>query len=170
MKLLMHSMIIYLAGYLSLALGCQGLSAIDIEKDSQALAYCKQNKNSYVVVVWPKGYTDLTYIIKKLNQYALVKYSKKFTCNKEDMFLLFRKLHREMSYKKAKKFFKPYMKAVHAPYHLAALVLNTDAPIEQIVRWKYEIRDHIGAGFYSMHINDHYYPETIEAAQAVFQN
>lgn len=147
--------------------GCS--SATLVVNDAQALSYCKRTKSSYVVIVWPKGFSRIHYIIKTLNRYASVKYVKKFVCDDGQMFALYRALHKQMSYKSAKKYFKPYLKAYpHRPLGLAALILDTEAPLETIIRWKKEIRDHIGEGFYSIHINDHYDPETVEAAQAVF--
>jgi hypothetical protein len=155
-------------GYISLV-GSPDLPVIDLAKDSQALAYCKRNKNTYVVIVWPKGYSHVGYIAEKLNQHASVKYIKKFTCTKQGMFSLYRKLHKRMSYTSARKYFKPYTRASwDKSLHLAAMVLDTDAPLASILSWKKEIRDHIGASYYSIHINDHYSPETIEAAHAVF--
>ncbi len=149
--------------------GRQELPITDLISDSQALAYCKHTENTYVVIVWPKGINHLGYIAEKLNDYASIKYIKKFVINKQHMFSLYRQLHKSMSYESSKKYFKPYIKASsHEPLHLAALLIETKAPIEEIWLWKKEMRDHIGEDWYSLHINDRYYPETIEAAHAVF--
>lgn len=139
-----------------------------LNTDAQALSYCTQNSNTYIVVVWPKGYDHLEYIIKALNQYGSVKYIKQLMLTKKHMFLLFRALHTNMSYGNAKKFFKPYTKKLsHKIFPVAALVLQIDASLEHIVYLKQSIRKHIGEGYYSLHIND-YYAETIEAAEALF--
>lgn len=144
-----------------------------LEADHEAFAYCQSHKYCYIVIVWPRGYSHLEYITEKLNEYAAVKYVKQMPLNADALFQLYRKLHTKMSYKSAKKYFKPYVSGVmkdYRPYNCAALVLYTDQPLEKIVAWKKEIRDHIGQSYYSIHINDYYYPGTIEAAQAVFKD
>ncbi len=143
----------------------------DLANDAQALEFCESHNNSYVVIVWPRGYSCLDYIITKLNEHASVKYVKKMALKKPNIFLLYQKLHKSMSHKSAKKYFRPYISASsYKPLPMAALVLSTDAPLEMILALKKEIRDQIGESYYSIHINDRYSPETIEAAHAVFQD
>lgn len=145
-----------------------GLLTTALLNDDQALAFCKQNQNTYIVIVWPKGYSHLEYIIERLNQHGSVKYVKQLALTKKQIFSLFCALHPEMSHGHAKKFFKPYIKMLSdEPFHVAALVLQIDASLEHIVSLKQEIRRHIGEMYYSFHIND-YYPETIEAANTLF--
>lgn len=140
-----------------------------LHNDIQALDYCMTHKNTYVVIVWPKGFDALEYIATQFNQYASVKYIKTMVFKKKSIFLLYRSLHRKMSYKSAKKYFKPYLpKHQRKPLPIAALVIETNAPLKTLLQWKREIRHHIGQRFYSIHINDYYSPETVEAAQAVF--
>lgn len=136
----------------------------------QALAYCKQTQNAYVVIVWPKGFHHLDYITKTLNQHGSVKYVQKLILNKSEMFFLYRKLHKHMSYESAKKYFKPYTKSSSCKsFPMAALIFHTKAPLEKIIDWKKEIRDYIGKSYYSIHINDYYYPGTIESAHALLK-
>ena len=145
------------------------LSDTALTNDTQALEYCKTHNNTYIVVVWPRGFKALEFIITRLKGYASIKYAKTMMLNKKTMFLLFRALHKEMSYKTAKSFFKPYLtKHQQKPQLVAALLFQTDAPLEMILKWKYAIRALVGQSYYSFHINDYYCPETIEAAQAVF--
>ncbi len=145
-----------------------GLLTNALLNDAQALAYCTQNPNTYIVIVWPKGYDHLPYIIESLNQHGSVKYVKHLVLTKKQIFSLFRTLHPEMSYGSAKKFFKPYINMLsYKHFAIAALVLQIDASLEQIVYLKHEIRRHIGEMYYSFHIND-YYAETIEAAEELF--
>lgn len=139
--------------------------------DTQALDYCKQTKNTYIVIVWPRGFDQLDYITKTLNSCeSVVPYVKQFALTKKSMFWLYRKLH-TMSYQTAKKYFKPYASAnLNEPLQLAALVLHTDKPLETILGWKKEIRNYIGASYYSIHINNVSGQETIDAARAVFKD
>jgi hypothetical protein len=141
-----------------------------LKTDAEALAYCKATPNTYVVIIWPKGYSHLGYAIKKLNQHGSVKYIKKMVINRGKMFALYRSVHKSMSYASAKKYFKPYTAASACePLHIAALVYRTDASLEEIIELKKNIRDFIGESFCSIHINDYYDPGTLEAAVAVFK-
>jgi hypothetical protein len=141
-----------------------------LKTDAEALAYCKVTPNTYVVIIWPKGYSHLGYTVKKLNQHGSVKYIKKMVINRGKMFALYRSVHKSMSYESAKKYFKPYTAAsAFEPLHIVVLVFRTDLSLDEIRIVKKEIRDHIGASHSSIHINDHYDPETLEAAHAVFK-
>lgn len=141
-----------------------------LKTDAEALAYCEKTPNTYIVIVWPKGYSHLGYITKKLNQHGSVKYVKKLVVNKSKMFVLYRDVHANMSRANAKKYFKPYTAASEREsLPIAALVFHTDASLPEIIALKRVIRDFIGEGFYSIHINDHYKPETLEAAHALFK-
>lgn len=145
------------------------LGEYSLKDDSQALNYCYSDPHSYVVIVWPKGFDSLEYIINKITEYASIKYVKIMPLNRKKAFLLYRKLHTSMSYKTAKKYFKPYISSdLHYTFHCAALVIHTDQSLDTLVKWKKEIRNYIGENFYSIHINDYYNPQTIEAAQAIF--
>ncbi len=143
----------------------------NLRNDLQALTYCTQTPHTYVVIVWPKGYKQLNFIVKTLNSVGSVRYIKKPVLTKEQMFSLYRKLHLDMTYENAKKKFKPYVASLPSrPLCIAALVFHTDASLEEIVALKQKIRRSIGADYYSIHINDFHDPETVEAAQAVFTN
>lgn len=145
------------------------ISSTNIDNDSQAINYCKTHKNTYVVIIWPRGIEFLKYIVAHLHELSTVKYVKTMVFKRKSIFLLYCALHKEMSYKTAKKYFKPYLLDYQKKAEkLAALIIETDAPLESLLKWKREMRNHIGQKYYSLHINDYYWPETIEAAQAVF--
>lgn len=139
-----------------------------LSNDQEALSYCQAKTNTYVGIVWPLGIEQLDYVINTLNQHAYVKYIKRIAFTKRDLFALYRHVHKRLSYKSAKKYFTPYIRShLKKPYIIAALVIETNEPLEVIQGWKKEIRDTIGCGYQAFHINDHY-PETIEAAEALF--
>ena len=161
---------VLIGSYNAMVYSGQGAVLTCLANDAQAFAYCEQNKNTYVVIVWPKGYSHLSYITTTLNRYGSVKYVKNMILNKSQMFSLYRKLHTSMSYASAKKYFKPYTSAFHyEPLHVVALVFHTDAPLEKIISLKKKMRTHIGKSYYSLHINDYYDPGTLESARAVFK-
>jgi hypothetical protein len=141
-----------------------------LKTDAEALAYCQATPNTYVVIVWPRGYNNLNYVIKELNQHGLVKYTKRMVINRDKMFALYRSVHKNLFYSSAKKYFKPYTKAsARGQLPVAALVFRTDISLQALIALKRTIRNVIGESFYSIHINDHYNPETLEAASAVFK-
>jgi hypothetical protein len=141
-----------------------------LKTDAEALAYCQATSNTYVVIVWPRGYSNLNYVIKELNQHGLVKYTKRMVINRDKMFALYRSVHKNLFYSNAKKYFKPYTKAsARGQLPVAALVFRTDLSLQELIALKRTIRNVIGESSYSIHINDHYHPETIEAANVVFK-
>lgn len=141
-----------------------------LANDTQAVSYCFNTKNTYIALVWPRGFDQLDYVINTLNAHASVKYVKKCSLTKNRMFWLYRHLHK-MSYNTALKYFKPYITAkVTEPLQVAAIVFQTDEPLEKLLEWKKEMRAYIGQSYYSVHINDHYYPETMQAAYTIFFN
>jgi len=159
------------SGYYTKTYNMHTLPSTDLVNGAQALAYCQQTQDTYIVIVWPRGHHHLAYIIEKLNEHGSVKYVQNSVHNKKELFSLYRKLHKHMSYKSAKKYFKPYIRASsYKPLPIAALVFHTKDSLEKIIDWKKEIRDYIGESYYSIHINDHYDPGTIEAAHAVFDS
>lgn len=138
--------------------------------DKEAISFCKNTPDSYVAIVWPLGMKHADYVIDTLNTYASVKYAKKLKLKKNGPFLLYRYLHQKLTTDKAKEYFKAYKTdSMTGSVQVMAIAFETDQPLETIVAWKKEIRKTIGIGHPSIHIND-YYPQTIEAAELVFND
>jgi hypothetical protein len=147
-----------------------GAPAARIVTDAQALAYCKQTPKTYITVVWPRGYTHLDCVVRRLNKGGSVAYVKKITVNREQLFALYRAMHPELSYGMATKYFGPYTQGVQGDkFCVAVLVFKTKKTYLGRRFLKERIRAHIGARFYSIHMNDFYKRETVEAAQVVFK-
>lgn len=147
----------------------QSMPRVRITTDAQALVYCQQTPKTYITVVWPRGYKHLNCVVRRLNKGGSVAYVKTMTVNREQLFKLYRDMHPELSYQTATKYFGPYTHGVQGDkFTVAVLVFKTKKWYPGRRFLKEQIRAHIGASFYSIHMNDFYKRETVEAARSVF--
>lgn len=160
-----------------LLLSCGGFGQLfavsfisSLATDEEAISFCKDTPDSYVAIVWPLGIKHTDYIIETLNTHASVKYAKTIKLKKNGPFLLYRYLHQKLTLDKAEKYFKGYVSDhIKDPIQVTAIVFQTDQPLDTVVAWKREIREKIGVGYQSIHIND-YHAQATEAAEVVFNN
>jgi hypothetical protein len=121
-------------------------------------------------VVWPRGHRHIDCVVRRLNKGGSVVYVKEMMVNREQLFKLYRAMHPELSLGMATKYFGPYTQGVQGDkFTVAVLVFKTKKTYLGRRFLKERIRAHIKASFYSIHMNDFYKRETVEAAQAVFK-
>jgi hypothetical protein len=146
---------------------CLHLSALS---DQEVITYCQTQENTYIAVVWPKGIHRLNYVIDSLNMQGTVYAIKQVTLNKDGIFNLYRLLHRSLSFEWATHYFRPYLPAqMNAPFSIAAIMFKSHESLDGVIETKRLIREEIGCGFTSIHINDTH-KETLEAAKIFFND
>jgi hypothetical protein len=132
-----------------------------ITNDAQAFLYCQQQKQSFIVVLWPLAQGRDGEIEKLLNTYGSIKYKSNRVLNYNDAKLLLRKAHPHVKdmdehvrwYFPGDSFSKP-----------ARVYVWKCSNLETALKCKHAIRKLFHLQYRSIHVNDTY-TETLDLAR-----
>lgn len=136
--------------------------------DAEARAYVASHKNTYIAIIWPRAIDKYEGMRAILASHATIVYERPFKLKNYGPAVLYSLLHPGFWFDKIMKHMENYIPVgMPQPYHLCAILFETDASLAEIIAWKQEIRNYAGISYWSIHINDTY-AETCEAAELVF--
>lgn len=138
--------------------------------DLLAEHYCKTHDKALVAIVWPRGQAQIDLIKSMMEPTCKLLYQKCFYLENDGPKFLDHYAHPEKSVHSIIKNAINYIPVgMVGPFKFYTLLFKTDMPLSDIIFMKQNIRDAVGASYFSLHIDD-YNKESQHLCEMVFND
>jgi len=145
-------------------------STVNAFSDHEKLAFCENNSNSFIAIVWPIAEGKDAQIVSLLNTYGKIVHREEKILSPAQAFIILKKSHYNApksvtsDFKAHLKWYFPKKSLFNKPARIF-ICLFTDT--QQAAQCKYEIRKLFNLSYRPVHINDTH-AETLELATLLF--
>lgn len=138
--------------------------------DLIAQHYCKNHGKSYVAIIWPRGEAHIDLIKSMMEPKCELLYQKCFYLENDGPLHLDQFAHPTKSHNSILKNATNYIPVgMFGPFKFYTLLFKTDMPLNDIIFMKNNIRNTVGASYFSIHIDD-YNKESQHLCDMVFDD
>lgn len=136
--------------------------------NEQIHTFCKENKKSFIAIVWPIAEGKHQEIVSLLDSHGKIVYEMRKLLNPQKAFIILKKSHyncpQVTDFKKHLKWYFPSNELFKKPARIFVCLFDTT---DKATQCKYAIRKLFNLSYRSIHINDTH-SETCELVQLLF--